>query len=90
MDTLVALGAAAAYGYSAFVTATDSDGHYFDIAAVTVTLILVGKTLEARARSSAGDAARTLLARGAKEATIVDGRGRATGTDRRAPTRATW
>ncbi|MGZ5298985.1 MAG: heavy metal translocating P-type ATPase [Actinomycetota bacterium] len=74
MDTLVALGAAAAYGYSAFVTATGADGHYFDTAAVIVTLILVGKTLEARARSSAGDATRTLLERGAKEATVlVDG-----------------
>ncbi|MGZ5305733.1 MAG: heavy metal translocating P-type ATPase [Actinomycetota bacterium] len=74
MDTLVALGVAAAYGYSAFVTATGADGHYFDTAAVIVTLILVGKTLEARARSSAGDATRTLLERGAKEATVlVDG-----------------
>jgi P-type Cu+ transporter len=71
MDTLVALGAAAAYGYSAFVTATGAEGHYFDTAAVIVTLILVGKTLEARARSSAGDASRTLLERGAKEATVL-------------------
>ncbi len=80
MDTLVALGAAAAYGYSAFVTATGADGHYFDTAAVIVTLILVGKTLEARARSSAGDAARTLLERGAKEATVL-----ADGIERRVP-----
>ena len=86
MDTLVALGAAAAYGYSAYVTVTDAEGHYFDVAAVIVTLILVGKTLEAGARSSAGDAARTLLERGAKEATILDGRRRATCADRgRAP-----
>ena len=80
MDTLVALGAAAAYGYSAFVTATGADGHYFDTAAVIVTLILVGKTLEARARSSAGDASRTLLERGAKEATVL-----AEGVERRVP-----
>ena len=80
MDTLVALGAAAAYGYSAFVTATGADGHYFDTAAVIVTLILVGKTLEARARSAAGDAARTLLERGAKEATVL-----ADGVERRVP-----
>jgi Cu+-exporting ATPase len=73
MDTLVALGAAAAYGYSAYVTATNAEGHYFDVAAVIVTLILVGKTLEAGARSSAGDAARTLLERAAKEATVLDG-----------------
>ena len=55
------------------MTATDAEGHYFDIAAVIVTLILVGKVLEARARASAGDAARTLLERGAKEATLLDG-----------------
>ena len=73
MDTLVALGAGTAYGYSAYVTLTDAEGHYFDVAAVIITLILVGKTLEAGARSSAGDAARTLLERGAKEATVVDG-----------------
>ena len=45
-----------------------------------VTLILVGKTLEARARVSAGDAARHLLERGAKEATIL-----ADGVERRVP-----
>jgi Cu+-exporting ATPase len=73
MDTLVALGAATAYAYSAYVTVADAEGHYFDVAAVIITLILVGKTLEARARSSAGDAARTLLERGAKEATVLDG-----------------
>ena len=39
-----------------------------------VTLILLGKTLEARAREAAGDASRTLLERAAKEATVlVDG-----------------
>jgi cation-transporting ATPase V len=37
-----------------------------------VTLILVGKVLEARARASAGDAARVLLERGAKQATLLD------------------
>lgn len=74
MDTLVALGSSAAFAYSAYLLATDGEGHYFDTAAVIVTLILVGKVLEARARESAGDAARTLLERGAKEATaLVDG-----------------
>jgi Cu+-exporting ATPase len=38
-----------------------------------VTLILAGKTLEARARMSAGDAARVLLERGAKEAVLLIG-----------------
>ena len=37
-----------------------------------MTLILVGKVLEARARASAGDAARVLLERGAKQATLLE------------------
>ncbi len=74
MDTLIALGAGAAYVYSAASVLTGSQEHYFDTAAVIVTLILVGKVLEARARASAGDASRALRARGAKHATIlVDG-----------------
>ncbi len=72
MDTLVAVGSLAAYGYSVWATLAGRDDHYFDTAAVIVTLILVGKYLEARARASAGDASRRLLERGAKEATIFD------------------
>ena len=45
--------------------------HYFDTAAVIITLILVGKVLEARARMTAGDASRALLERAAKKATIL-------------------
>jgi heavy metal translocating P-type ATPase len=78
MDTLVAIGSFAAYGYSAWSVLAGREEHYFDTAAVIVTLILLGKTLEARARAGATDAARKLLERGAKEATIlVDGRERA-------------
>jgi len=80
MDTLVALGALAAYAYSSwqvFAAATDGmsgtgTGHYFDTAAVIVTLILLGKTLEARARATASDASRALLARAPTEATVLD------------------
>jgi Cu+-exporting ATPase len=74
MDTLVAMGSFAAYGYSAWSVMAGMHEHYFDTAAVIVTLILLGKTLEARARAGATDAARKLLERGAKEATLlVDG-----------------
>lgn len=74
MDTLVAIGSSAAYFYSAWSVASGMHEHYFDTAAVIVTLILLGRTLETRARSSANDAARALIERGAKEATIlVDG-----------------
>ena len=72
MDTLVALGSVSAYAYSVAAELLGRDEHYFDTAAVIVTLILVGKVLEARARASAGDAARVLLERGAKHATLLD------------------
>jgi Cu+-exporting ATPase len=45
---------------------------YFDTAAVIVTFILVGKTIEARARASAGDASRELLARMPAEAVVFE------------------
>jgi heavy metal translocating P-type ATPase len=80
MDTLVALGAFAAYAYSAWSVAAGGSEHYFDTAAVIVTLILLGKALEARARTGAADASRALLERGAKEAIVV-----ADGAERRVP-----
>jgi Cu+-exporting ATPase len=74
MDTLVAMGASAAYGYSVYAVLAGTNEPYFDTAAVIVTLILFGKMLEARARAAAGDAARVLWERGAKEASVlVDG-----------------
>jgi Cu+-exporting ATPase len=94
MDTLVALGALAAYSYSAWevyrASTEDMPGaamsHYFDTAAVIVTLILLGKTMEARARAAAGDASRALLARAPTQATVLeDGRERAIGIDELMP-----
>jgi heavy metal translocating P-type ATPase len=83
MDTLIALGSMAAYLYSVWaVLAPRAAGEpveaYFDTGAVIITLILVGKTLEARARAAAADASRALLERGAKRARIVQ----ADGTER--------
>ena len=72
MDALIALGSISAYGYSVAADILGRHDHYFDTAAVIVTLILVGKLLEARARASAGDAARALLERGAKTATVLE------------------
>ncbi|HEY6566945.1 MAG TPA: heavy metal translocating P-type ATPase [Actinomycetota bacterium] len=77
MDTLISLGAGAAYVFSAYSVLSGSQEHYFDTAAVIITLILVGKVLEARARVAAGDASRILMERGAKDATVlVDGKER--------------
>jgi heavy metal translocating P-type ATPase len=79
MDTLVAIGSLAAYGVSVAAVigslrmpGGEMTGHYFDTGAVIITLILLGKMLEARARATAGDASRALLARGAKRATVLD------------------
>lgn len=69
MDVLVALGTSAAYFYSAAVTiarllGTEALGRYtyFETAAVIITLIVLGKYLEARAKGRAGEAIRALLA----------------------------
>jgi Cu+-exporting ATPase len=69
MNTLVAMGTLAAYGYSVFVTLLPDAvmaaglGHatYFDSAAVIIGLILFGRWLEARAKGQAAGAVRSLL-----------------------------
>ena len=56
MDTLVSMGTGAAWAWSA-VALLAVDGHvYFETAAVIVTLILLGRWFEARAKRRSGDA----------------------------------
>jgi len=71
MDLLVALGTSAAYGLSVYALGMDalspSPHHgmrplYFEASAAVVTLVLLGKWLEARARRRAGEAIRALQA----------------------------
>ena len=67
MDQLVALGTSAAYGLSVFHLLAPASGHhapplYFESSAVVITLILLGKWLEARAKRQASDAIRALQA----------------------------
>lgn len=59
MDTLIAIGTGAAYVYSLYALATGGM-LYFETAGVVVTLILLGKFLEERAKTRAGDAVRKL------------------------------
>jgi len=69
MNTLVAMGTLAAYGYSVVVTLVPgtvmgaglSHETYFDSAAVIIGLILFGRWLEARAKSRAAGAVKALL-----------------------------
>ena len=86
MDTLVALGAGASYGYSVYalyaMTAAqvsgDMDGvmsfmheFYFESAAMILTLITVGKMLEARSKGKTTDALKSLMKLAPKTATVI-------------------
>ena len=86
MDTLVALGAAAAYGYSvaALFLMTQAvadqntdrvlyfmDQFYFEAAATILTLITVGKMLEARSKGKTTDALKSLMDLSPKTAVIM-------------------
>lgn len=89
MDTLVAMGAGASFGYSVYALfamtgaqmAGDMDGvmkymdsFYFESAAMILTLITVGKMLEAYSKGRTTDALRGLMELAPKQATIlVDG-----------------
>ncbi len=73
MDTLVSMGTGAAWAWSA-VALLAVDGHvYFETAAVIVTLILLGRWFEARAKRRSGDAIRALAGLGASTARLEDG-----------------
>lgn len=62
MDVLVVLGTSAAYFYSVFLVLTGSDhGLYFETSAVLITLILLGKLFEARAKGHSSDAIKKLM-----------------------------
>jgi P-type Cu+ transporter len=62
MDTLVSLGTLTAYGYSLAITLIGSaQATYFDSAAVIIGLVLLGRWLEARAKSQAAGAVSALL-----------------------------
>jgi P-type Cu+ transporter len=66
MDLLVAIGTSAAYGLSVYqlLTHRDGMGHlYFEASAVVITLILLGKWLESRAKRQTTAAIQALNAR---------------------------
>jgi Cu+-exporting ATPase len=64
MDVLVALGTTAAYLYSiaVWLVPLESQHVYFEAAAVVITLVLLGKLLEGRAKARTANAIRHLLA----------------------------
>ncbi len=79
MDVLVALGTSAAYFYSLYETlryvANTSSEHsvhlYYETSAVLITLILLGKLLEARAKGRSSEAIQKLMGLQAKTALVL-------------------
>lgn len=86
MDTLVAMGATAAFGYSTYalfaMTVAQTSGNdklvmsymhefYFESAAMILTLITLGKTLEAYSKGKTTDALKSLMNLAPKMATVI-------------------
>lgn len=74
MDVLVVMGTSAAYFYSIYNWYIGQDHFYFESSAMIITLVLLGKMLELRAKSKTGEALMKLMDLAPKEVTvIVDG-----------------
>ncbi|MFM8506831.1 MAG: heavy metal translocating P-type ATPase [Actinomycetota bacterium] len=85
MDTLISLGIIAAMGWSVWalvwgnaadhnemdIASMDVDHIYMDVAVAVTIFLLAGRYFEARAKRRAGDALRSLLALGARHATVL-------------------
>ncbi len=72
MDVLIAMGSSVAYFYSIIITLGILPGHvYFETAAVIITLIRLGKFLEARAKGRTSEAIKKLMGLRAKTAHIL-------------------
>ncbi|MDR4887779.1 heavy metal translocating P-type ATPase [Fredinandcohnia sp. QZ13] len=76
MDVLVAMGTSAAYFYSVYQAIVTAGTHhmphlYFETSAVLITLILLGKLFEARAKGRSSEAIKKLMGLQAKTAIVV-------------------
>jgi Cu+-exporting ATPase len=77
MNSLITLGTTAAYGYSLLVTLApaalpeDVRDVYFEAVGVILTLILLGRLIEARAKAGTGEAIRALLGLQARTARVL-------------------
>lgn len=74
MDTLIAVGTSAAYLYSIGALFGIVPEQYFETSAVLITLVVLGKYLEAMAKGRASDAIRKLLELAPKKATVIRGK----------------
>lgn len=72
MDTLVSLGTSAAYFYSVYLMIKGHAEHtYFETSAVLITVILLGRFMEARAKLNASDSIKKLMNLAPKKAHVI-------------------
>jgi len=71
MDTLIALGSSAAYFYSLAATFLIEGHVYYETAAMIITLIVLGKYLEARAKGRTSEAIKRLMGLRARTARVI-------------------
>jgi P-type Cu+ transporter len=72
MDVLIVMGSSTAYFFSVFVTLGLLPGHvYFETSAVIITLIKLGKYLEAKAKGQTSEAIKKLMGLRAKTAIVI-------------------
>lgn len=71
MDVLVALGTSAAYFYSIASILTGNHNLYFETSAILITLIILGKLLEATAKGRTSEAIKALMNLQAKTARVI-------------------
>jgi len=74
MDSLIAIGTSAAYFFSLYAVLFAPEEHqYFEVSAILITLVLLGKYLEAIAKGKTSEAIAKLMKMGAKTATVIRG-----------------
>ena len=71
MDSLIALGSGAAYGFSVVILLKGGSGLYFESASIIITLILLGRFFESKAKGKAGEAIKKLMDLQPKSARVV-------------------
>ncbi len=71
MDSLIALGSGTAYVYSVIILFQGGAGLYFESASIIITLILLGRFFESKAKGKAGEAIRKLMDLQPKIARVV-------------------
>ncbi|WP_209122282.1 cation-translocating P-type ATPase [Alkalihalobacillus sp. BA299] len=71
MDVLVAMGTTAAYVYSVWLVIQGEVYLFFETSAIIITLILLGKLLEAKAKGRTSEAIKKMLSLQAKRAVVI-------------------